>query len=67
MSREKYEELDSRVGNSEPRFCGRSKEQTQHILIRETENEPGFLGSTTYYNFKLKCRKCGNTDLIYRY
>lgn len=37
MSQEKFDELDSWVGNNEPNYCGRCKDKTQHIVTREAD------------------------------
>jgi DNA-directed RNA polymerase beta' subunit len=61
---EKAEELRRRVGNSEVHFCGIQKKQTEHIWIEEPVVEVRFL-THRYSAFKMQCKECGNTILIY--
>jgi hypothetical protein len=60
----KSDELRARVGNTELHFCGRQKQQTQHIWIEEDRTEVRFL-THRYQAWLLKCRECGLTDDIY--
>ncbi len=63
MSR--YDDFESKVGESEDHFCGRCNETRPHIWKKQPRTVGIWPASSTYYDFYLKCKYCGDQDMIY--
>ena len=61
MSR--YDDFESKIGETEDHYCGNCEETRPHIW-KKKKLDP-YIMASAYYNFYLKCKYCGDEDMIY--